>query len=196
MSTYKPSFQSGDRVTLHGVKVPGMNGLQGNLSHFLVDEDRWEVDMDEGYALKVFARNLSFEMKTGDRVALHGLNSKQMNGRIGTVANYFPEQSRWEVELDEDEVTVKVLRKNLKHIHERQIRFFEGDRVILRNLKMKELNGKTGNITQYIADEGRWEVELDEDEEYEGGGDLVKVSPNKLEHENYITKMRYSSILQ
>ena len=57
-----------------------MNGLQGDLSYFLVDEGRWEVEMDDGYALKVLPRNLSFEMKMGDRIALHSLKSKQMNG--------------------------------------------------------------------------------------------------------------------
>ncbi len=173
-----------------------MNGLQGDLSHFLVDEGRWEVEMDDGYALKVFPRNLSFEMKIGDRVALHGLKSKQINGRTGVVLKHVPGEGRWEVELDEDEFTVKVLRKNLKHIHEKQIRFFEGDRVILRSLKMSDMNGKSGTITQEIVDEGRWEVELDSPDGYEGGGELVKVSPHKLEHENYLTKMRYSSMIQ
>lgn len=55
--------------------------------------------------------------------------------------------------------------------------FNVGDRITLHSLKMTHMNGKSGKIVNFIADEGRYEIELD------GETCPIKVVPFKIKDE-------------
>jgi len=63
------------------------------------------------------------------------------------------------------------------HITAEQKTYSIGQRVTLHGLRMKDFNGRSGKVVNFIVDEGRYEIELD------GENCPIKVVPNKLKEE-------------
>lgn len=156
-------LQIGQRVILHGLQSSELNGKSGRVLSYVAAEGRVEVKLDDYQCpVKVTPDHLLLEdaIIPGSRVILQGLNTVQMNGKTGTVKRYMADQGRWEVELDEFDLLVKVLPYSIKL--EPKLRI--GDRVTLRDLKSEDMNGKCGKLTCYNEDVGRWEVLIDGDD--------------------------------
>jgi len=102
-----------------------------------------------------------------------------MNGKSGMVTNYNPAEGRWEVAIDGDDVPVQVTPHKIapskpseEAIKQQSIK--PGSRVVFNDTKLTMMNGRSGSVKNFIADEDRWEVEMDGDEF------TVKVGPEAL----------------
>ncbi len=180
---YEVPIRPGDRVVFHGLKAKDINGKKGTAKKFISGLGRWEVEMDgSDCTVMIVPHKLKHEnrVKIGDRVTLQGLNMEEMNGKSGRVTHFNEIEGRWEVQIDGDEIPVQVTSQKLHKGEENESEgeqgnklFKLGDTVSIQGLKIKSMNGKSGKIITFVADEGRWEVAID-------GDWSVKVRPENL----------------
>lgn len=178
-------FKPGHRVVLHGLEAKGMNGKKGTAKKFISGQGRWEIDMDDAdCTLMIVPHKIKHEVKVniGDIVTLEGLNMEDMNGKTGRVTHYNEVNGRYEVEIEGINYPVQVksqkIRKGYRSESEDEKSsdnklFKLGDSVTLQGLKIASMNGKRGKVRTFVADEGRWEVDIDDDWS-------VKVRPENL----------------
>lgn len=100
----------------------------------------------------------------GAQVTILGLQAKaELNGEGGTVVRYSPVNGRWEVKVHSS-AEVKALRaENLRPAG--QVAFEIGAKVEVHGLTSEagqELNGKTGEITAFLHQTGRYGVRVGE----------------------------------
>mmetsp|Transcript_19561 Transcript_19561/g.24662 ORF Transcript_19561/g.24662 Transcript_19561/m.24662 type:complete len:349 (+) Transcript_19561:45-1091(+) len=196
---YEVPIRVGDRVILRGLKTKDMNGKKGTAKKFIAGQGRWEVEMDESdWTVKIVPHKLKLEDKVqiGDRVILQNLKEGDMNGKSGRVTQYNEIEGRWEVEVDGMDIPVqvkaqKINKGELSHSEDKGDKLFTlGDTVSLQGLKTKSLNGKRGKITSFVADEGRWEVQMDRDWSVKVKPGNIKSEEEENSKENDITEQK------
>jgi hypothetical protein len=105
------------------------------------------------------------ELPVGAEVVLRGLKAKpELNGTTGKVEGFNAESGRYTVELP-DGSQYNLKPANLTEVEEEEVETEEdslvGKEVVLRGIKAKpELNGTTGTVESFIAESGRYLVEL------------------------------------
>ncbi|CAJ1358585.1 unnamed protein product, partial [Effrenium voratum] len=126
------------------------------------------------------------EIKTGVRVEIFGLESesgKQLNGQVGLIASFVEEKGRYQVNLTDKVVSIRP--ENLKQLPAvatgdagaSSARFNVGDRVEVSGLESesgRKLNERVGVTKEFMADKGRWKIEMEDTKE------VVSVRPSNL----------------
>lgn len=107
------------------------------------------------------------EMRAGDHVRLHGLQSApQLNGARGRLCRWLAENGRWEVILDGPKGDVKALKPESLALMGPRLqpgKLATGARVVLRGLnKAPQLNGLRAHVRRQVPRTDRWEVAIDD----------------------------------
>lgn len=126
------------------------------------------------------------ELKNGSRVEIHGLESdagKQLNGQVGTIIGFLEEKGRYQIALKPDKV-VSIRPENLQlqppneaNQTGAETTFQVGNRVEVHGLESeagRKLNERVGVTKGFLADKGRWTIEMEDTKE------VVSVRPCNL----------------
>ena len=125
------------------------------------------------------------ELKNGSRVEIHGLESetgKQLNGQVGTIIGFLEEKGRYQIALKPDKV-VSIRPENLQLQQNEtnqtgaETTFQVGNRVEVHGLESeagRKLNERVGVTKGFLADKGRWTIEMEDTKE------VVSVRPCNL----------------
>ncbi|OLQ12411.1 hypothetical protein AK812_SmicGene3655 [Symbiodinium microadriaticum] len=133
------------------------------------------------------------ELKNGSRVEIFGLESesgKALNGQVGHIAGFLEEKGRYQVTLAPDKV-VSLKPDNLKQLPAESGPkqesaggadasghvFQAGERVEVSGLESeagRKLNERVGVTKEFLADKGRWTIEMEDTKE------VVSVRPANL----------------
>ncbi|CAL1156008.1 unnamed protein product [Cladocopium goreaui] len=130
------------------------------------------------------------DLKNGSKVEIHGLESeagKQLNGQVGTITSFLEEKGRYQISLADKVVSIRP--ENLQLLPAAsggqkapnqtgaESTFQVGDRVEVNGLESeagRKLNERVGVTKEFLADKGRWTIEMEDTKE------VVSVRPSNM----------------
>ena len=128
------------------------------------------------------------ELKNGSRVEIHGLESdtgKQLNGQVGTITGFLEEKGRYQIAFTDKVVSIRPENLQLQppggqneaNQTGAETTFQVGNRVEVHGLESeagRKLNERVGVTKSFLADNGRWTIEMEDTKE------VVSVKPCNL----------------